>query len=79
MNDIEGREVKVLEERIGRESFVYGSRGSHLRRRDEEEEQARENEGDVALGLRRVRQKVKDEDQRGQGWHLGNPLGAKWG
>lgn len=34
MNDIEGREVKVLEERVGRESFVYDSRGSHLRRRD---------------------------------------------
>lgn len=44
-----------------------------------EEEQARENEGDVVMGLRRVRQKVKDEDQRGQGWDLGNRLGAKWG
>lgn len=46
---------------------------------EEEEEQARENEGDEVLGLRRVRQKVKDEDQRGQGWNLGNRLGAKWG
>lgn len=46
---------------------------------DREEQGREESEGLVVADLWRLRQKEKDEDQRGQDWDLGRCLGAKWG